>query len=187
MKPEYRLNECRCLIDGYNLVFQCGLEGRSRDSLSLERARARLIAAIATRYSKSECATVTVVFDARTLPIKEDHSISKKSGITVVFAVEYEDADSLIEELIQKNSTPKNLTVVSSDHRLHRAALRRKATPIDSDVWFDELEQLPPRVDGADGGLDSSDSNVEEKDVPDSLKNVDWAEEFGFSDDELSG
>ena len=101
--------------------------------------------------------------------------------------VEYEDADSLIEELIQKNSTPKNLTVVSSDHRLHRAALRRKATPIDSDVWFDELEQLPPRVDGADGGLDSSDSNVEEKDVPDSLKNVDWAEEFGFRDDELSG
>jgi uncharacterized protein len=29
--------------------------------------------------------------------------------------------------------------VVSSDHRLHRAAKRRKATPIDGDQWFREL------------------------------------------------
>jgi hypothetical protein len=35
------------------------------------------------------------------------------------------------------------LTVVSSDHRLHRAARRRKATPIDSEKWVAELQVEP--------------------------------------------
>jgi hypothetical protein len=37
------------------------------------------------------------------------------------------------------------LTVVSSDHRVQRAARRRRATAVDSEVWFDGLgrKRLP--------------------------------------------
>jgi hypothetical protein len=41
--------------------------------------------------------------------------------------------------LIRKHSSPRALTVVSSDHRLHRAARRRRATPIDSDRWVADV------------------------------------------------
>jgi hypothetical protein len=60
-------------------------------------------------------------------------------GITVRFAANYDDADALIEELIGQHSAPRRLVVVSSDHRLHRAARRRKAKPIDSEDWYAQL------------------------------------------------
>ena len=43
------------------------------------------------------------------------------------------------DALIAADSAPRRLTVVSSDHRLQRAAHRRKATAIDSDKWFAQL------------------------------------------------
>ena len=55
------------------------------------------------------------------------------------FAAHYESADELIEELIRTDSSPRRLTVVSSDHRLHRAARRRHARSIDSDRWYSEM------------------------------------------------
>ncbi|NQU25811.1 MAG: NYN domain-containing protein, partial [Candidatus Nealsonbacteria bacterium] len=55
------------------------------------------------------------------------------------FASPHGDADVMIEELIRSNSAPRGLTVVSSDHRLQRAARRRRATAVDSDVWYAEI------------------------------------------------
>ena len=63
-----------------------------------------------------------------------------RHDIRVEFAIDYEDADSMIEALIQQNATPQMLLVVSSDHRIQTAARRRKAHFIDSDVWIDQLE-----------------------------------------------
>jgi hypothetical protein len=59
-------------------------------------------------------------------------------GLTVRFAAQYKDADSLLEELIQADTSPRRLTVVSSDHRVQRAARRRRARAVDSDVWYME-------------------------------------------------
>ena len=59
-------------------------------------------------------------------------------GLSVRFAAQQEDADTLIEELILADTSPRRLTVVSSDHRLQRAARRRKARAVDADVWFVE-------------------------------------------------
>jgi hypothetical protein len=107
----------------------------------------------------AELAATTVVFDARGappgLPRVLDHH-----GLAVRFAVRYESADTLIEELIQADSTPRRLTVVSSDHRIQRAARRRKAKAVDSDVWYAELvrcragreAQLPADPDSRGGG-----------------------------------
>ena len=60
-------------------------------------------------------------------------------GLKVRFASRYPDADSLIEELILADSAPRRLMVVSSDHRLQKAARRRRARAVDSDVWYAEV------------------------------------------------
>jgi predicted RNA-binding protein with PIN domain len=80
-----------------------------------------------------------IVFDATRLPLRESQPTRTESGLTIIYAIDHEDADTLIELLIQKNSTPQKFTVVSSDHRLHKVASRRKSTPIDSDQWFDQI------------------------------------------------
>jgi hypothetical protein len=60
----------------------------------------------------------------------------------VLFAVDYDDADALLEELIARHSAPRKLTVVSSDRRLQRAARRRKARVMDSQAWYEELLRM---------------------------------------------
>ncbi len=171
----------RTIIDGYNLIFQCGLEGRSRDSMAIERARSRLNSTLAGWLDEDARRHTAIVFDAETLPIKEEGSVSVKNEMTIIFAVEYDEADTLIEEMIQQHSSPKQLTVVSSDHRLHKAALRRKATPIDSDVWFDwvEQERVAGRASLPQEGADKLDV---EKELPESFDGIDWAKEFGVDE-----
>jgi hypothetical protein len=70
--------------------------------------------------------------------------------MTVRFADPGSDADQIIEDLIQANSAPRRLTVVSSDHRLHRAARRRRAKVIDSDQWYAQVLRL--RIQRAQAG-----------------------------------
>jgi len=119
------------------------------------------------------------------LPIKEDHNVSQRDGMTIIYAVEHEDADSMIEEIIRKHSNPKQLLVVSSDHRLHKAALRRKSNPIDSDVWYDNLEQ--GFESNSDAGPQSPNGNPNgqsdvDKEIPTGLDKIDWAKEFGIDE-----
>ena len=175
----------RIVIDGYNLIFQCGLQGRRPDSLALEKARQRAVQTI-SKWLGDQRQHAAIVFDATRLPIKEDYNVSQRDGMTIIYAVEYEDADSMIEEIIRKHSNPKQLLVVSSDHRLHKAALRRKSKPIDSDVWYDNLEQgfesssdAGPVAPNEDPG---GQSDVD-KEIPTGLDNIDWAKEFGIDED----
>ncbi len=126
------------LIDGYNLLHASGILGRGRGRGALARSRTALLDALAESLSEEESSRTIVVFDARNPPWGFARSLEHR-GITVYFASRHEDADSMIEELIKTNSTPRTLVVVSSDHRLHRAARRRRATAVDSDRWFREL------------------------------------------------
>jgi len=87
----------------------------------------------------------TVVFDAAAAPPGLPRLLDYR-GLTVRFAARRSDADSLIEELIQAEPDPRHLTVVSSDHRLHRAARRRKCKAVDSDAWYAELIRPRPRA-----------------------------------------
>ena len=47
-------------------------------------------------------------------------------GVHVQYAVHYPEADELIEQFIRLESAPRQLTVVSDDHRLQQAARRRR-------------------------------------------------------------
>ena len=123
------------LIDGYNLLHASGILGRGVGRGSLERSRNALLNFLAESLDARALKKTTVVFDAREAPPGLPRTLSHR-GITVRFADQGGEADDLIEQLIVADTTPRRLTVVSSDHRLHRAAKRRNAKPIDSDVWY---------------------------------------------------
>jgi len=125
------------LIDGYNLLHVTGIFGRGGPG-SLERSRRALLNLLAASIPESEIGQATIVFDANDappgLPRDVDHH-----GLQVCYSAGYADADSMIEELIRRHHAPRQLLVVSSDHRVQKAARRRRAKAIDSDVWYAEL------------------------------------------------
>ncbi len=128
------------LIDGYNLLHAAGL-GRSRYARGdLQRARQSLLRRLFHLLTPAEIVRTAVVFDARQPPPHlPPHWLIH--GMRVVYARPHGDADLLLEELINGHSAPKQLTVVSSDHRLHRAAKSRRASAIDSDEFLEFLER----------------------------------------------
>ena len=126
------------LIDGYNLVHVAGILGQGAGPGSLQRSRLALLNFLAESLDPGELPRTTVVFDSHDAPWGLPRKVEHR-GITVRFAAQYEEADDLIEELIRADSAPRRLVVVSSDHRLQRAARRRRAKAVDSDVWYAEL------------------------------------------------
>src|SRR5262249_16598580 len=109
------------LIDGYNLLYALGVLHDRMGPTGLRKARLRPLGLLRAALGPDEASAVTVVFDAAKAPpgvsAEEDYG-----GIHVRFAVHQEEADDLIEELIRHDSAPRNLTVVSNDHRIQQAA-----------------------------------------------------------------
>jgi predicted RNA-binding protein with PIN domain len=127
------------IIDGYNLLHVTGITGRHGD---LHGSREALLRFLAARIDDKERPQTTIVFDAAEAPPGLPRTIAYED-MTVHFASNYDDADELIEELIAESNVPRSLLVVSSDHRIQRAARRRRAQFVDSDVWFAEIERRP--------------------------------------------
>jgi predicted RNA-binding protein with PIN domain len=125
------------LIDGYNLLHASGIFGPPDARRPFQRSREELIRFLAERLG-DRAASTQIVFDASEAPPGLPRRASL-FGISIHFAADHESADQLLEELIQSNHAPRRLTVVSSDHRVQRAARRRRATAVDSHVWFAEL------------------------------------------------
>jgi predicted RNA-binding protein with PIN domain len=126
------------IIDGYNLLNVVGIIGRGVGPGGLERARLALMNFLAESLEPEAIPKTIVVFDSREAPWGLPRAVVHR-GLSVQYASKYPDADCLIEELIQKESAPRKLVVVSSDHRLQRAARRRRARAVDSDVWYNEV------------------------------------------------
>ncbi len=127
------------LIDGYNLLHVTGFGGGG-GSGSFQRSREALLSFLAATISDGERQQTTIVFDAADAPPGLPRTL-KYQGITVRYAAEYADADALIEELIRAETAPRSLLVISSDHRIQRAARRRRAAHLDSDRWFADIWQ----------------------------------------------
>jgi predicted RNA-binding protein with PIN domain len=126
------------LIDGYNLLHATAIVGRGKELTELHRSREALLGFLAQSIELAERKHTTIVFDAAGAPPGLPRTVIHDE-ITVHFARDYADADAMLEDLISANDTPRSLVVVSSDHRVQRAARRRKAQPIDSDRWYAEL------------------------------------------------
>ncbi len=126
------------LIDGYNLLNVAGVPVPLRGRANLEKARLALLNFLAESLAPDAVPETVVVFDAHDPPPGLPREMRHK-GLLVRFAPRDEDADTLIEELIREDHSPRRLTVVSSDHRIQRAAKRRRARAVDSDVWYAEV------------------------------------------------
>lgn len=129
------------LIDGYNLLNATSIFGGVGPGTELHRTRLAFLNFLASSFTKRQCAETTIVFDAAGAPPGLPHSIMH-DGMTIHFARQHSNADEMIEELLEHWSAPKSLTVVSSDHRVQRAARRCGATFVDSDRWYSELLEI---------------------------------------------
>jgi hypothetical protein len=55
--------------------------------------------------------------------------------------VQQAEADDLIEDLIRQHSAPRQLTVVSDDHRIQQAARRRHCVALNCAAYLDLLQR----------------------------------------------
>ncbi|WP_417851383.1 NYN domain-containing protein [Thalassoglobus sp.] len=164
------------IIDGYNLMHAAGLARENYAPGGLERSRNRLLSVIRHGLTQEQRSHTTVVFDGQGTqggfsPEFQFH------GILVTFSSSGQEADDLIEEFIAAHSFPKNLFVVSGDHRLHKAARTRKAQAIDSTEFFEQLVRSRKERLGQTGS-----ESVAEPEKPVSGNTEDWLEEFGDID-----
>lgn len=166
----------RILIDGYNLLHVSGILRRGLGPGSLERARTALLNRLAALLPPEERGETVIVFDAkegpRDLPTEFVHQ-----GMSVRFARDFEEADDLLEYLIRTHSAPRQLLVVSSDHRVQKAAKRRKAKTNDSEPWLQQLHLSASDVEVHESGTDPRREDLDPKQV------VKWMREFGFEDE----
>jgi predicted RNA-binding protein with PIN domain len=161
------------LIDGYNLLHATGILGRNIGPGSLARARSALLNFLAASLSQTDRDTTQVVFDARDAP-RGVPSEERHRGITVRYAVGYDDADALMAELIRVHSAPRTLVVVSSDRQVQRMAKRRRAIAVDSEAWYDQLCQQR----ASQAHPESSDDSKPVVPVTDA-ELADWLQAFG--------
>jgi predicted RNA-binding protein with PIN domain len=126
------------LIDGYNLLHVTEIFGGTGQGTELHRSRLALLEFLAASISNRERNQTSIVFDAAGAPPGLPRLLTHE-GMTVHFAQRHSDADELIEELLERYAAPRSLLVVSSDHRVQRAARRRGAGFVDSDKWYAEL------------------------------------------------
>jgi predicted RNA-binding protein with PIN domain len=170
----------RLLIDGYNLLFQSivierGLQGKN----ALRAARGRLMELLFELIDDSERVGTMIVFDAKEappgLPDRYVHH-----GIQIVFARDWDSADELIQLEIRKHPTPKRLTVVSSDHAIHKKAIARGANVLDSDEWLDErFDRQRRQREAKDDAAANPDPDIKQRELSDDEKRK-WLEDFGF-------
>lgn len=97
-------------IDGYNLLFRGGAPGSS-----LQARREELIEEL-NRIAQRFSLAITVVFDAMHQP--DESCRSHYKSLEIIFTSKKESADHYLLRLIEEDSFPSQITLVSSDRDL---------------------------------------------------------------------
>jgi uncharacterized protein len=145
----------RFLIDGYNLLHRLGLMRTRMGPGELAGARQRLVSLL-TKAFGSDANSICIVFDSAGASAKRAPDRIEKD-IDIRFARRGEVADDVIEELIRAHSAPKQLAVISDDHRLQRAARRRACRVLSCTSYLEEVERKI-RPNGPDRPADAGDA-----------------------------
>ena len=106
--------------------------------------------------------------------LSDEHRLQAFAQMTVVFAPKGTDADGEIERMLRQHSVPKRVVVVSSDHRLHKAASRRRARCVDSEEFWQILESESAEAQAEP--IHNHDAKPGPHQNPDELKH--WLHEF---------
>lgn len=130
------------IIDGDNLLWALRQKPEERDiTTELELCRAL------SRYFALTGEPGQVVFDGAGPADRSD--FDQIANPEIIFAGFNRDADSVIEERLKANTSPRRVTVVSSDRRLRKAAALRKAAGMKSEDFWElvrrELKRGRPR------------------------------------------
>jgi predicted RNA-binding protein with PIN domain len=164
------------LIDGYNLMHAAGFARVRYGPGDLQRCRLRLLNLVAGHLDGAQRQRTTIIFDAKDPP-PDAARWTTYQDMHVEFAPPGKEADDVIEDLIAAHSAPKRLLVVSSDHRLHKAARRRMAKARDSDKFLDACESAAKRASQVEEPREERPST---KLSPEEV--AAWAAEFGDVD-----
>ncbi len=159
------------LIDGYNLLHAAGLARDRYGPGQFEKCRRRLLQELADRLSGEQRELTTVIFDAQDGP-PDLPAVQQFARIGVVYAVGT-DADSMIEAMLASHASPRQVLVVSSDHRLQKAAAARRAKSIDSETfWEQEFRVEPPIESSAEQQLKRGDRDVDPAEVAEIVRRL---------------
>ncbi|HEY3965240.1 MAG TPA: NYN domain-containing protein [Planctomycetaceae bacterium] len=163
------------LIDGYNLLHAAGMGQRDYKPGDLLRCRKRLLQFLLSKLSNAEIRAATLVFDARDPPPDRPAEIVV-SGLKVHFANPGGDADAMIQQWLSHHSTPRRVTLVSSDRALQRSARGCGAKFVGSDEFLNELERR--RVTGGQRSTRHDDDSKPAGQLSDT-QTAYWLKEFG--------
>ena len=124
------------IIDGYNLLHAI---------LKAEEAPGAIgdlkLCRVVNRYLELIGRPGEMIFDGAGPPDKS--GFDNVGNLEVCFAGLGGDADTVIEDKISASTSPKRLTVVSSDRRLRKAARARRCMSVKSEVfWVNIQKQL---------------------------------------------
>ena len=128
------------LIDGYNLMHAVGLFQRRYGPGEFARWRNRFLHYLSQHLTERERERSTVVFDAPSSGQGRSQT-TESHGLQVIYAQSDLEADDVLEELIAQHSAPRQVLLVSSDHRLQKAVRRRRGKSIDSEDFALRLER----------------------------------------------
>ncbi|MHC4396339.1 MAG: NYN domain-containing protein [Planctomycetota bacterium] len=122
------------IIDGHNLLWS--IQKLSEDPEAITDIQ---LCSIISRYLRLIGENGEIIFDGTGPPDKS--RFDNISNLEIFFAGLTVDADTVIENKIKANTAPKRLTVVSSDRRVRKATRARKATAIQSKVFWSNLRK----------------------------------------------
>ena len=122
------------IIDGDNLLWALRQTLEEREiSTELEMCR------VLSRYFALTGEPGQVVFDGAGPADRSE--FDKITNPEIIFAGFHRDADSVIEERLKINTSPRRVTVVSTDRRLRKAAALRKATGMKSEDFWEQVRR----------------------------------------------
>ncbi len=122
------------LIDGYNLLWSIQQTLEGPDSISDIQLCKMVGIYLQQRRESGE-----IIFDGTGPP--EKTPFDNIRSLEVLFTGSVTDADTVIEDKIKASTSPRRLTIVSSDRRLRKAAQARKAMPVKSEVFWNNLQK----------------------------------------------
>lgn len=167
------------LIDGYNLLYATDIIGQGSNAGTLQASRQALLDFLVDTLSDDLLERAIIVFDAKDPPPGLPRQV-KQEELRIHYATGFPNADQLLKDYIEIHTAPRQLLVVSSDHEVQRAARRRRATSVDSDVWYRTIRSQQNDPHSPRGG-----SHDKPAGTPSAAEVQQWVEEFGAIPEEL--